>query len=59
MHRIYREAGLAVLRRMRRRIGPVEPKQLLNQAAANLSRSMDLVSDGLAGGGRRLAEERD
>jgi len=53
VYRIYREAGLAVRRRKRKRIGPVERKPLPKPLAANLSWSMDFVSDGLADG-RRL-----
>jgi len=53
VYRIYREAGLAVRRRKRKRIGPVERKPLPKPVAANLSWSMDFVSDGLADG-RRL-----
>ena len=53
VYRIYREAGLAVRRRKRKRIGLVERKPLPKPLAANLSWSMDFVSDGLADG-RRL-----
>jgi putative transposase len=53
VYRIYREAGLAVRRRKRKRIGLVERKPLPRPEAANLSWSMDFVSDGLADG-RRL-----
>lgn len=53
VYRIYREAGLAVRRRKRKRIGPVERRPLPKPAAANISWSMDFVSDGLADG-RRL-----
>jgi putative transposase len=52
VYRIYRDAGLAVRRRKRKRIGLVERKPLPKPAAANLSWSMDFVSDGLAGGKR-------
>ena len=52
-YRLYREAGLAVRRRKRKRIGLVERKPLPKPVAANLSWSMDFVSDGLADG-RRL-----
>jgi len=52
-YRLYREAGLAVRRRKRKRIGPFERLPLPKPQAANLSWSMDLVSDGLADG-RRL-----
>jgi len=52
-YRLYREAGLAVRRRKRKRIGPFERKPLPKPLAANLSWSMDFVSDGLADG-RRL-----
>jgi putative transposase len=53
VYRIYREAGLAVRRRKRKRIGLVERKPLPKPVAANLSWSMDFMSDGLADG-RRL-----
>jgi putative transposase len=53
VYRIYREAGLAVRRRKRKLIGLVERKPLPKPVAANLSWSMDFVSDGLADG-RRL-----
>ena len=53
VYRLYREAGLAVRRRKRKRIGQVERKPLPKPRAANLSWSMDFVSDGLADG-RRL-----
>jgi putative transposase len=52
-YRLYREAGLAVRRRKRKRIGPFERKPLPKPLAANLSWSMDFVSDGLVDG-RRL-----
>jgi putative transposase len=53
VYRLYREAGLAVRRRKRKRIGPFERKPLPKPESANLSWSMDFVSDGLADG-RRL-----
>jgi putative transposase len=52
-YRLYREAGLAVRRRKRKRIGPFERKPLPKPTVANRSWSMDFVSDGLADG-RRL-----
>ena len=52
-YRLYREAGLAVRRRKRKRIGPFERKPLPKPSAPNVSWSMDFVSDGLADG-RRL-----
>lgn len=52
VYRIYRDAGLAVRRRKRKRIGPVERKPLPKPMAANVSWSMDFASDGLAGGRR-------
>lgn len=52
-YRLYREAGLAVRRRKRKRIGPFERKPLPKPLAANLSWSMDFLADGLADG-RRL-----
>src|ERR1700693_3619829 len=51
-YRLYREAGLAVRRRKRKRIGPFERKPLPKPTAANRSWSMDFVSDGLADGRR-------
>ena len=53
VYRLYREAGLAVRRRQRKRIGIVERKPLPKPTAANVSWSMDFVADGLIGG-RRL-----
>ncbi|MGH8673560.1 MAG: IS3 family transposase [Burkholderiales bacterium] len=53
VYRLYREAGLAVRRRKRKRIGPFERKPMPKPLRANLSWSMDFVSDGLADG-RRL-----
>lgn len=53
VQRLYREAGLTVRRRKRKRIGPVERHPLPKPVAANISWSMDFVSDGLADG-RRL-----
>lgn len=53
VYRLYREAGLAVRRRKRKRIGQVERKPLPKPMTANLSWSMDFVADGLADG-RRL-----
>jgi putative transposase len=53
VYRLYRDAGLAVRRRKRKRIGPVERKPLPKPQLANQSWSMDFVSDGLADG-RRL-----
>jgi putative transposase len=53
VYRLYRDAGLAVRRRKRKRIGPFERKPLPKPLRANLSWSMDFVSDGLADG-RRL-----
>jgi putative transposase len=51
-YRLYREAGLAVRRRKRKRIGPFERKPLPKPTEANRSWSMDFVSDGLADGRR-------
>ena len=53
VYRLYRDAGLAVRRRKRKRIGPFERKPLPKPTAANMSWSMDFVADGLIGG-RRL-----
>ena len=53
VYRLYRQAGLAVRRRRRKRIGLAERHPLPKPLAANLSWSMDFMSDGLADG-RRL-----
>ena len=53
VYRLYRDAGLAVRRRKRKRIGLFERKPLPKPTAANVSWSMDFVADGLIGG-RRL-----
>ena len=53
VYRLYRDAGLAVRRRKRKRIGVFERKPLPKPSRANMSWSMDFVSDGLIGG-RRL-----
>jgi hypothetical protein len=53
VYRIYRNAGVAVPRRKRKRFGFGERKPLPKPLAANLSWSTDFVSDGLADG-RRL-----
>ena len=53
VYRLYRDAGLAVRRRKRKRIGLFERKPLPKPASANVSWSMDFVADGLIGG-RRL-----
>ncbi len=45
VYRLYREAGLLVRRRKRKRISFVERKPLPKPTAANLSWSMDFVSD--------------
>src|SRR5437762_11175112 len=52
-YRLYRDAGLAVRRRKRKRIGVFERKPLPKPTRANVSWSMDFVADGLIGG-RRL-----
>lgn len=49
-YRVYREAGLAVRRRKRKRIGPFERKPLPRPSAINQSWSMDFVADGLRDG---------
>ena len=49
-YRIYGEAGLAVRRRKRKRIGPFERRPLPKPTAVNSSWSMDFVSDGLCNG---------
>lgn len=52
-YRLYREAGLTVRRRKRKRIGAFERKPLARPSAVNQSWSMDFIADGLADG-RRL-----
>lgn len=49
-YRLYREAGLAVRRRKRKRIGPFERKPLPKPSTVNRSWSMDFVADGLIDG---------
>ncbi len=49
-YRLYREAGLAVRRRKRKRIGLFERKPLPKPSTINRSWSMDFVADGLVGG---------
>jgi len=49
-YRLYREAGLAVRRRKRKRIGPFERKPLPKPTRVNISWSMDFVADGLCDG---------
>jgi putative transposase len=49
-YRLYREAGLAVRRRKRKRIGLFERKPLPKPTSVNVSWSMDFVSDGLCDG---------
>src|SRR5204863_1916835 len=49
-YRLYRDAGLAVRRRKRKRIGLFERKPLPKPSAVNRSWSMDFVSDGLCDG---------
>ena len=49
-YRLYREAGLAVRRRKRKRIGLFERKPLPKPGAVNRSWSMDFVADGLIDG---------
>jgi putative transposase len=53
VYRLYRDAGLAVRRRKRKRIGVFERKPLPKPTSANVSWSMDFMADGLIGG-RRL-----
>lgn len=52
-YRLYREAGLTVRRRKRKRIGPFERRPLPRPSQPNVSWSMDFISDGLVDG-RRL-----
>jgi putative transposase len=49
-YRLYREAGLAVRRRKRKRIGLFERKPLPKPTSVNRSWSMDFVADGLRDG---------
>src|ERR1700760_1338479 len=49
-YRLYREAGLAVRRRKRKRIGLFERKPLPKPTTVNRSWSMDFVADGLVNG---------
>jgi putative transposase len=49
-YRLYRDAGLAVKRRKRKRYALGERRPLPKPIAANVSWSMDFVSDGLADG---------
>jgi putative transposase len=51
VYRLYCEAGLLVRRRKRKLIGLIERKPLPKPSSANISWSMDFVSDGLADGG--------
>lgn len=46
VYRLYREAGLAVRRRKRKRIGPVERRPLPKPTAPNVGWSMDFIADG-------------
>lgn len=57
VYRMYREEGLLVRRRKRKRIGLVERKPLPKPVDANVSWSMDFVSDGLADGTTTAAPE--
>jgi putative transposase len=50
VYRLYREAGLAVRRRKRKRIAPAERRPLPKPTAPNISWSMDFITDGLADG---------
>lgn len=52
VYRLYRDAGLAVRRRKRKRIAVFERKPLPKPTRANVSWSMDFVADGLIGGRR-------
>jgi transposase InsO family protein len=45
-YRLYREMGLAVRRRKRKRIGPFERAPLPKPSATNQSWSMDFIADG-------------
>jgi putative transposase len=53
-YRLYRDAGLAVRRRKRKRYALGERRPLPKPIAANVSWSMDFVSDGLVDGGSKL-----
>jgi len=48
--RLYREAGLAMRRSKRKRVGPFERKPLPKPTSVNRSWSMDFVADGLRDG---------
>jgi putative transposase len=52
VYRLYRNAGLAVRKRSRKRIGLTERVSLLLPETANHAWSMDFVHDGLADGRR-------
>jgi putative transposase len=56
-YRLYREAGLAVRRRKRKRIGPFEREPLPKPLVANDSWSMDFMSDGLLDGRVRPSQD--
>jgi putative transposase len=45
-YRLYRDAGLTVRRRKRKRIGPIERRPLAKPTAPNVSWSMYFVADG-------------
>ncbi|WES30180.1 IS3 family transposase [Varunaivibrio sulfuroxidans] len=52
VHRIYREEGLQVRKRKRKRIGPVDRQPIELPERVNERWSMDFVSDGLSNGRR-------
>ena len=52
VHRIYREEGLQVRKRKRKRIGPADRQPILLPERINERWSMDFVSDGLSNGSR-------
>lgn len=51
-YRVYREAGLTVRRRKRKRIAGIERQPKVDATAPNISWSMDFVSDGCVDGRR-------
>ncbi len=52
VHRIYREEGLKVRRRKRKRIGPADRQPIELPEKINVRWSMDFVSDVLSNGNR-------
>ena len=50
VYRLYREMGLALRRRKRKRLGPQAPRRLQRPTAPNERWAMDFLEDSLAGG---------